>query len=551
MVANVTELLAPHLRADSDAPAQRFPTEQGWMRRSYGELSALVDGVAGVLLSAGAAAGARVALIAPTRADWTVVDLACARLGAPLVPIYPTAAPAQIADIVRRSSPAILIAPTGMPLPPLDPAVRILRLGDADGDLGDLDPAGAGQAGAGQAGADSAPAAALRALPPAPAATDLFTIAFSSGSTGEPKGCLLTHANWVAVLEMCLAAETHPERGLAHRAAAFVYLPLAHASARLQQLTTLAAGGELIYGTGDTADILRQIAEVRPTYVPGVPRLFESAHARVGGDPAALRAIFGDRLLYALSGGAPIDAGMLDAYRAAGIELVNGYGLTETSTALAIGTPHDSRPGTVGRPLPGVEIRIAGGGDIAADGEILARGANVFSGYLDAPAATAAAFVDGWFRTGDLGRLDAAGHLVVTGRTKNLLVTSTGKNVAPEPAENLVRSRCAVDDVLVVGDRRPYLIAIATDPDGMLDPDALVAALREHNELVSPPERIRRAVVVPDRLAVDAGERTASGKVVRSAALDRFAALIDAVYADRAEGVLEIVARPPRLRATA
>jgi len=524
MFRNVYELLAPHLRAGNAAPAQRFLSETGWRRRSYSELDALARGVAARLQAAGIGHGDRIAILLDTRADWTVIDLAAALIGAPLVPVYPTSAPAQIVDIIERARPALLIVDAERALPVLV-GQAIVRIGAADGDLGELTP--------------------IHTTPLAVevAGEDLFTISFSSGSTGTPKGCLLSHSNYVAVLDAALIAETHPTRALAHREAAFVFLPLAHASARLQQLTTLAAGGELVYGTGDTAQLLEQIAETRPTYVPGVPRFFESAYLRAGRDATALREMFGDRLVYALTGGAPIAPEMLATYEAAGIPLVEGYGLTETSTALAIATPHLNRPGTVGHPLPGVEISIAD------DGEILARGANVFAGYLDDEAATAAAFRDGWFLTGDLGRIDDDGFLAVTGRKKNLIVTSTGKNVAPESAENQFRQACRIDGVVVVGDARPFLIAVVTTGEHPSDDAELLAAARSINAAVSPPERIRKIVVVAGSLSPAGGEITASGKVVRQAVVDRFAAVIDDAYSGRASvgvRVLDIEPRPLR-----
>jgi long-chain acyl-CoA synthetase len=524
MAPNVYALLAPHLRAGNTAPAQRFLTDSGWRRRSYGELDARARGVAARLQQAGIGRGDRIAILLDTRADWTVIDLAAALIGAPLVPVYPTSAPAQIADIVERARPALLIAEVGRELPELG-GQAVLRVGTTDGDLGELDPA------------DGTPLAIDVE------GDDLFTISFSSGATGTPKGCLLSHANYVAVLQAAIIAETHPTRALAHREAAFVFLPLAHASARLQQLTTLAAGGELVYGTGDTAQLLAQISETRPTYVPGVPRFFESAYLRAGRDSTVLREMFGDRLVYALTGGAPIAPEMLATYEAAGIPLVEGYGLTETSTALAIATPHLNRPGTVGRPLPGVEISIAD------DGEILARGANVFSGYLDDEAATAAAFRDGWFLTGDLGRIDDEGFLAVTGRKKNLIVTSTGKNVAPESAENQFRQSCRIDGVVVVGDARPFLIAVVTTGEHPADDAELLAAARSINAAVSPPERIRKIVVVGASLSPAGGEITASGKVVRQAVIDRFSAVIDDAYSGRTSvgvRVLDIEPRPLR-----
>ncbi|WP_328395816.1 AMP-dependent synthetase/ligase [Nocardia sp. NBC_00416] len=526
MVTSIPELLAPHIRPDNSAPAQRFATSRGWRQRSYADLWHLIRSTADALHARGVRHGDRVAIQLRTRADWSVVDLAAAMLGAPLVPVYPTSAPAQLLDIVERTRPAVLVVEALHDVPAMDAdGPEIVRVGAEDGDLGEL-------AGGPDAGSR-----------PAVQSADLYSISFSSGSTGKPKGCLLTHGSYAAVVEMAVAAETHPWHGLAHRETAFVFLPLAHASARLQQLTTFAVGGELVYGSGDTAQILEQIARTRPTYVPGVPRLFESAYLRADRDPDRLRAMFGDRLVYALTGGAPIAPEMLSAYADAGISLVEGYGLTETSTALTISTPHDNRPGTVGRALSGVELRIAG------DGEILARGPNMFSGYLDDPQATARALRDGWFHTGDLGQLDADGYLTVTGRKKNLIVTSTGKNVAPEFAENVFRQSCRLDGVVVAGDGRPYLVAVVTAGHHRVDDGELTAAARRVNAEVSPPEWVRKIVVVDRALSRADGELTDSGKTVRHIVLANMAGTLDDVYRGTVRDgvrVIDTVASPLR-----
>lgn len=509
MAGIVEELLEPQMSLGNTAPAQRFETAEGWVQRSYGDLRELAESTADLLHERGVRRSDRVAIQVRTRADWSVVDFAVALLGATLVPVYPTAAPAQLLDILQRTEPVVLVVESGAELPDLGTdGPRVLRLGDDDGDLGEL-TAPAGQ-----------PA---RTAPPAEM-EDLYSISFSSGSTGKPKGCLLTHGNYVAVVSMAIAAETHPKDGLAHRRFSFVYLPLAHASARLQQLTTFAAGGELVYGSGDTPNILRQIAQVGPTYVPGVPRLFESAYLRADRNPETLRRTFGSRLVYALTGGAPIAPSMLETYANAGISLVEGYGLTETSTALTLSSPHDTRPGTVGRALVGVQLRIA------EDGEILARGPNIFAGYLDDEKATSDALRDGWFHTGDLGSIDHDGYLTVTGRKKNLIVTSTGKNVAPEYAENIFRQSCRLDGVVVAGEGRPYLIAVVTAGAHLVDDAELVAAARQANSDVSPPEWIRKIVVVDRALSRYRGELTDSGKVVRHQVLSNLDNVVDTVY---------------------
>jgi long-chain acyl-CoA synthetase len=532
-MTTLPQWLDPAMGADETAPAQRFLAPSGWTSRTYGELHDLVRRTAAVLISQGATPERPIAIIAQTRPEWTIVDLAAASIGVPTVPVYPTSSPRQIEELLRRLDIGVTVGDRD-DLADVEGTGVLLRLGTNAGDLGDL----------ARGPLDDAEDEMLRDLEAAVRSDDVFSIIFSSGSTGAPKGCVLTHANYVAVLKMATSVETSGPDGAAHRAHAFVYLPLAHVSARLQQLTTLSVGGELVYGSGSTPELLDQIAATRPTYVPGVPRFFESAYVRADRDPGRLRAMFGDRLGYALTGGAPIDPAMLATYRAAGITLVEGYGLTETAAALTLCAPHANREGSVGRALPGVTLRLAD------DGELLARGPNVFQGYLDDESATADAFTDGWFRTGDLATIDEDGFVYITGRKKNLIVTSTGKNVAPEPIENRMRTVLGIADVAVVGDRYPYLIALifGADESGA---DSLVAGIRALNDDVAPPERIRKIVLVPTPLDPARGEVTASGKLMRPTVLDHHRDLIAAVYDGREPDVpvLDTAERPSRTAA--
>lgn len=513
-----------------DAPAQRFLSADGWAVRSYSALHELVRRTAVELLAQGARADRPVVIIAQTRPEWTVVDLAAALIGAPSVPVYPTSSAAQIESILSQIHAAVTITDRD-DLGDVAETGALLRLGGTPGDLGALER--------GPLSADDV--SSLDLIASTVRASDTFSIVFSSGSTGAPKGCVLTHRNYVSVLRMAKTVEGSGPRGGIHRTHAFVYLPLAHVSARLQQLTTLSFGGELIYGSGDTRTLLEQIRETQPTYVPGVPRFFESAYLRADRDPERLRAMFGDRIEYALTGGAPIDPAMLETYQRAGITLVEGYGLTETAAALTLCAPHVNRPGSVGKALPGVDLRLAD------DGELLAKGPNVFAGYLGNETATADALVDGWFRTGDLARIDDDGFVYITGRKKNLLITSTGKNIAPEPIENRLRSTLGLDDVALIGDGRPFLIALLFAADDG-DAERLRSGIRRINAEVAPPERVRKIVLVPEPLDPARGEVTPSGKLVRHVVLEHHRALIDDVYAGRDPGpvVYDIVsAREP------
>ena len=501
------------IRNNASSVAQRWREEGAWKTRTYAELEYRAHEIATVLRDRGVRSGDRVALRARTRADWTAVEIAALMLGTPLVPLYPTMTREQLIPILKQTAPTILITEPGTDNAEDSYNIShgILTLGEDDGDLGDL---------AGSAMADNS------AIEWHPIGADhLFTVAYSSGSTGEPKGCVILQRQYAAVLDMVTAAERNPESGFAHRASAFIYLPLAHASARLQQLTSLAVGGEIVYGSGGSAQILAQIGESSPTYIAGVPRLFEMAVQLRDQDPHRLRALFGQNFMYGLSGGAPLSAEVQAMYEAAGVLIVDGYGLTESSTAIAIGVPHAWKPGTVGKPLPGLETRIAD------DGEILVRGANVFSGYLGQGELTAVTVRDGWLHTGDLGSLDEEGFLRVTGRKKNLIVTSTGKNISPERFENLFRAESGTGDFVLVGEGKPYLIGLAApSTERELNLVAVLDTVMNINAQYSPQEQAKKIVLLDRPLTQEQGEITASGKVVRDAVVRNFQTRIAEAY---------------------
>ncbi|HEV2999156.1 MAG TPA: AMP-dependent synthetase/ligase, partial [Solirubrobacteraceae bacterium] len=392
---------------------------------------------------------------------------------------------------------------------------------------------------------------------------------YTSGTTGRPKGCMLTHGNYRANSDMCASAVD-----LGDGATIFVFLPLAHSMTRVITLFALDQGHELAYWRGDLTRVLEDVQEVRPTDLPSVPRLFEKVHQaatsatgarrrlldwavargraareaeragrRLG--PAAraqhavadrlvlrrVRDLFGGRVRMVFTGGAPIEPEILRLFDACGILVLEGYGLTETGAAATMNTASALRLGTVGRALPGGEVRIAG------DGEILVAGPHVFGGYLHDDEATAAALRDGWLHSGDLGELDRDGFLRITGRKKDLIVTSTGKNVSPAAIENALRGTWLISQAVVVGDRRPHLAALVTlDPEqaaGLSAEEARAAVGREIdavNQRFAPPERVRRFAVLDRELSQEEGELTATLKVRRAVVEERFAAEIDALY---------------------
>ncbi|WP_260338070.1 MULTISPECIES: long-chain fatty acid--CoA ligase [unclassified Streptomyces] len=428
-----------------------------------------------------------------------------------------------------------------------------------------------------------APEAELAARAASVAPGDDAAIVYTSGTTGLPKGCRLTHGNLGAVQDATLPlVEGGPGDST------YLYLPLAHLLAQLIQFTTLLQGGELCYFGGRVEDVLAELAQARPTHLPSVPRLFEKVHAVVlalaegseggrerfeeavrlgllaaedrlppGDGPAyeeaerslyaPVRQAFGGRLRWALTGGAPIAPATLDFLRACGIRVFEGYGMTESGGAISLNHPGAARPGTVGRPLAGCEVRIAG------DGEVLARGPMVFPGYHANPAATAQALdADGWLHTGDLGALDADGFLTITGRKKELIITSAGKNITPTEVEFAVQQASPlVARAVLIGDRRPHPVALLALDSGELAAWAAREsldlgpaptahpALRAHleravtaaNATVSRPARIRAFHVLTEELSVEAGTLTPTLKLRRAAVADRYAAEIEALYA--------------------
>ncbi|MGH9281553.1 MAG: AMP-dependent synthetase/ligase, partial [Acidimicrobiales bacterium] len=400
----------------------------------------------------------------------------------------------------------------------------------------------------------------------------LATIIYTSGTTGTPKGCRLTHANIVWTSAQCRArlGEALDDSG-----SMLLFLPLAHVFARVVQFVCLEAGVPVGYAQS-LAKLRDDLATFQPTLVLAVPavlqRVFDRARSHASGRlkagifdfavrtadacsrPSAgvrhrvldarravadrlvyarVRHGLGGRLQYCVSGGAPLPVALARFFQAAGITVLEGYGLTETSAPLSVNVPGQLRLGTVGRPLPGVAVRVAD------DGEILVRGGNVFAGYHDDPAATAATVDGGWLRTGDLGYLDADGFLTVNGRKKDLIVMSTGKKVAPGPLEDRLRAHPLVADAVVVGEGRPHVVAlIALDPEAVAVAGLVGDTLRSEvqravdaaNGGLSRPEAIRAFTVLPRALTIEDGELTPTLKVRRAVVAEHFADAIAAAY---------------------
>jgi long-chain acyl-CoA synthetase len=436
----------------------------------------------------------------------------------------------------------------------------------------------------GAEGADGVVDERLAAIGP----DDVATIVYTSGTTGPPKGCVVTHASLVATSRM------YDERlGLsATPPVVYLYLPLAHSLARVAQIVVVDAGGTLAFWGGDPKRIVAELAEIRPTHFPSVPRVFEKIHTGVfsgvaeqpalrralfhralataervsrrrrQGEPVGrlealrhavgdrlvlsrVRAVFGDRLVLGVTGAAPIGAEILEFFDACGVRIIEGYGLTESSAAATLNLPEHPRMGTVGPPLAGTEIAVA------ADGEVLIRGPHVFAGYHRDEQATRETIEDGWLRTGDLGVLDDEGHLTINGRKKELIITSSGKNISPDNLESALRETRWISNAIVSGDRRPYLVALVTldpdeapnlarelgvpaDPAAMADDPRVREALQRDVDAVNARfariEQIKRFAVLPRDLSQAEGELTPTLKTKRNVVCERYAARIAALY---------------------
>ncbi|MGC4805709.1 AMP-dependent synthetase/ligase [Micromonospora sp. DT233] len=542
-----------------------------------------VTSVARGLVAAGVSPGDRVALMSRTRYEWTLFDYAIWAAGAVTVPIYETSSAEQaawiladsgaVAVVVETTAHATLVAGIRDRLPDLVNVWQI-ELGAVD----DLSAVGA-----------TIDADEIDRRRAAVRADDVATIIYTSGTTGRPKGCVLTHRNIYADAANAVAVLPNIFR---QGASTLLFLPLAHAFARLIQIGVVQARVTMAH-CADPRDLMPELQQVRPTFVLSVPRVFEKVYngarqkaesdgkAKIfdradrvavaysealdapGGPGLALRAkhaVF-DRLVYrklraalggrcrdAISGGAPLGARLGHFFRGIGVTVYEGYGLTETSPAAAVNLPTAIRIGTVGRPLPGVTVRIAD------DGEILISGDLIFQGYWHNEAATAEAIEgDGWFRTGDLGHLDEDGYLTITGRKKEIIVTAGGKNVAPAVLEDLVRAHPLVSQCVVVGDRQPFIAALVTIDEEALPKwladhgrpaDTTVADLRDDealraevqtavdqaNQAVSQAEAIKVFRVLPHDFTEATGELTPSLKVKRQVVQKSYAAEIADIY---------------------
>jgi long-chain acyl-CoA synthetase len=566
-------------------PALRYRRDGAWIDMSYPELGTAAGEIARGLIALGIEPGQRVAILSDTRPEWTLADIGTLWAGAAVVPVYHTNSPAECEYVLAHSEARAIfceneqqvakIAEIRAGCPSLEHVVLFEGAATNAMSLNDLCSAGR-----------AVPEDALDERVAAAGAEDLATLVYTSGTTGPPKGCVLTHGNWTSAVQM------YVERLQLHGGSFFLFLPLAHVMARITQMFTLEIGATLIFWQRDPALVLEDLKAADPTHFAAVPRLFEKIHraATVGiaqqsalkraifdwslatgrevraredaGEPigwllrrrhrladrlvlSKIRGLFGTRLDFAISAAAPIAADVLDFFNAAGVRVLEAYGMTESTAAGAINTLDEWRVGKVGRPLPPGAIRLA------EDGEILMSGPHVFSGYFKDPGATAETLVDGWLRTGDLGSIDGAGFVAVTGRKKELIITSSGKNITPTNLESALKESRWISEAVVYGDNRPYLVAlIMLDPDEVpalaselgVEPDLPAMARDERvraeirreidtvNEHFARIEQIKRFDILPHALTQEAGELTPTLKVKRRVVYDKYASVIRALY---------------------
>ena len=557
---------------EPDRVIMRRKDGDAWPGVTAREFRDQVAALAKGLLAAGLGHGDRVALMSRTRYEWTLADYAIWAIGAVTVPIYETSSAEQVAWILSDSGAKAAFAELDTHEQTVREAAPALK------HLWRLEAALDGSIGTG--GVDDA---ALEEARSRVSGADLATIVYTSGTTGRPKGCLITHDNLLFTALNVLRGPLEPL--FAGTPAALLFLPLAHIFARMIQVVLIEAGAVMAH-TPNMKNVGPDLQQFKPTFLLGVPRVFEKVYntaeqkaiaggkgkifakavdtavawsrAQASGGPglglrlrhalfdrlvyAKLREATGGRLTAAVSGGSALGERLGHFFRGVGIEVFEGYGLTETSAPCSVNLPGGNKIGTVGRPLPGVTLRVAG------DGEILAKGRNVFTGYWNNDNATAEVLdAEGWFHTGDVGELDEDGYLRITGRKKEILVTAAGKNVAPGPLEDALRAHPLISQAMLIGDGRPFVSALITlDPEALepyapataaelrTDPRVLAelqGAVDRANLMVSKAEQIKKFTVLAADITEESGHLTPTLKVKRAVVMRDFAADIEALYA--------------------
>ena len=577
---NLSNLVSERAKNEPDRIILSRPLGEGWQPVSAREFESEVISAAKGFIAEGVTVGDRVALMAKTRYEWTVLDFAIWYAGAVTVPIYETSSTEQVQWILEDSGAVGIIVETPqlreIAEPALTSSVKTVWT-ITDGALAQLNDSGRGVL-------DSEIDRRRNSITP----ESLATLIYTSGTTGKPKGVQLTHGNFLS--ECGNVVQGASDLFLKPGGSTLLFLPVAHVFGRMVQVGAITAGLHMAH-CGDITRLPIDLASFKPTFVLAVPRIFEKVYngAEARADAAGkgkifrkaaavaiaysegidsgkisiglkikhaifdklvfskIRAGLGGRVEAAISGGAPLGSRLGHFYRGAGVNILEGYGLTETTAGATLNLTTAQRVGSVGKPLPGTTVKI---GD---DGEVLIKGEIVMRGYWQNDGANNEAFTqDGFFRSGDLGAIDENGFLSITGRKKELIVTSGGKNVAPAVLEDRVRAHPLVSQCLVVGDNKPFIAALITiDPDAIKswivankkdgatisdltnDPDligVIQTAVDEANKAVSRAESIRKFTILPTDFTIAGGQLTAKMSVKRHIVAKEFAGEIEALF---------------------
>ena len=578
--------LAVRKHGPNEAVMYKDPSGQ-WVSKTYEQVGEIVKALSLGLMDLGIETGDKVSILANTRPEWTYFDFAALSAGATVVPIYQTNSPEECQYVLENSDAVAVIVEDDEQLekvrqvraqcPKLEHVILMEGTADDAVSMDDLAARGAG-------GSDADWEARWSSV----TSDDICTFIYTSGTTGPPKGCVISHGNYRSMLDM-----VHEANVLGDEELTYLFLPLAHSFALLIQLGTFDLGATLAYWERDPLKIIPNLTEVKPTYFPSVPRIFEKIYTAATGNIekegglkkaifnwavgvgkkvrdreragkpvgwllrkqyefadkqvlSKIRALFGGNLKLAVTGAAPINPEILRFFDAAGVLVVEGWGMTETSTAATISRPEAFKFGTVGVPFNSCEIRIAD------DGEILVKGPNVFQGYYKNDEATKETIVDGWLHTGDIGEFDEDGYLKITGRKKDIIITAGGKNITPANLEAEIKQSPYVSQAVVIGDRRPFLSALVTldmeevaklatekgwpaDPAEVAKNPEMREIIQEHidemNEKFARVEQVKKFEILPADLSQEGGELTPTLKVKRNVVADKYESDIEALYA--------------------
>ena len=582
----IADLLPLAAAKYADRPALRHKVGEEWRDVSYAELGEIAREVSLGLVDLGIKPGDKVAILSHTRVEWPYACFGILCAGATLVTIYQTNSPEECHYVADHSESRLIFAEDAEQLakirkirerlPHLEQLVVIdpagVELADGEMTLEELRERGRGQG-------ESEFERRYSTVGP----DDICLYIYTSGTTGPPKGCLLSHGNYRAI-----TSSVNDVTVLEGGDCTYLFLPLAHAFAILVLFASLDLGVSVAFWSRDPQKVIPELVEVNPTYFPSVPRMFEKIYTLATSQAPVkerlqrtidvgvrarellergqelpqdlaqefeqaeegffkhVRALFGQNIRECVTGAAPISREILEFFYACGVPVMEGYGMTETATTATFNRLEDFRFGSVGKAAPGVELRIAD------DGEVLVKGPNIFRGYYKNDGASKQALEDGWLHTGDLGRLDEDGFLYITGRKKDIIITAGGKNITPANLENGLKQNRWISQAVVVGDRKPYLVALitldaeeapaladrlGTEPelDRLAGDERVQAevqkAVDEVNSQVGPVEQIKRFEILPHDFSMEGGELTPTLKVKRNVVHEKYAETIESIYA--------------------